>query len=270
MLLSQLVAIKNSKKSLVTIAVMIGMVFLSQINAWYTYFMNYSGRGFHGAPADEMINPPTAAFLSANSSGDLFIILIVALPIFLILINAHLALDQGPVTGHWTHYLRLGSLNRGLLRSECANFGIFTAFFAALFGFDFLISIIIFHRGTDFLGLEVGASSSHLLNMEISHSYLAYSMFVIVVSAAFGLYAVVIYALVLLVKKAILAYTLSFGFWLLMIVMPHSMSYFMQPFIEYDWNDYLASLLWFFGICFLVIVGCNLMIKFISRHYYFN
>ncbi len=250
---------------------MIIVVVLSEIIAWKGNFLGYSKTYPNGIPSSEIINPPTAAFLSGNSSGQyLQILLIWFMPLFLILINIQRALEKGKTNGHYIDYLRLDNLNKGMLKNELTNFGIFSLFFTTLFGLDFILAIILFHRGTSFMGMESAASDSHLLRLEINHPYLTYILFILVVSMAFGLYSVVTYVLALAVKKMVLVYPLSLGLWFLMIAMPHSESYFTQPFIEYDWNDYFLSLSWFLGICAFVIIAGNMFIKFRSKYVYFE
>lgn len=109
------------------------------------------------------------------------------MPLFLILINLHRTLERSQPLGNYANYIRFGSLNKGLLKSELANFEFFTFFYIVLFGLDFLLAIFLFHKGTSFMGMEDSIKYSHLLRAEISHPYFTYVIFILVVSISFGI-----------------------------------------------------------------------------------
>ncbi|AFS01351.1 hypothetical protein [Lentilactobacillus buchneri] len=271
MLLSEISAIISSRRSKRTILICVLIVLLAEFLAWQSNFPGLFQLYPNGIPSKEIINPPTAAFLAGNSSGQfLQIILIWFMPIFIIMITLQRIIERTHGGSNYLLSTRMGTLDKFFVRSELVQFFIFSTFYMILFGCDFVVAIILFHKGTSFMGMEDSAKYSHLLHLEIEHPYVAYILFVIIVSLAFGLFSVVIYVLALSIRKTILVYPISLGLWIFMIALPYSSSYFTQPFIEYDWNEYIGSLISFLLICVVVITIGNVVIRLRSKHVYFK
>lgn len=269
MLLSEINSIKNSKISRKTIFYMVIMVLVSEFLTWQTYFLQSDKSYPHGLPASQIINPPTAAFLSLNSSGEfLQLIIMLLMPVFLILITTQRTIERSQGSSNFVLDTRMGSVNKFLIKGQFVQFIFFATFYMILFTGDFLINILLFHKGISFKGMEDTSVHSQLLGLELSHPYLTYIGFIVVVSMAIGIYAVVIYVLALSLKKTFLVYPISLGLWIMMFAMPYSSSYFMQPFIEYDWKEYGFSLLSYLIICCAMILVGNWIIKLRSQHIY--
>ncbi|MBZ3777169.1 hypothetical protein K9P40_08780 [Lentilactobacillus otakiensis] len=269
MLSSEISAIKNSKISRKTIYYTIIMILLGEFLTWKSYFFQSVAGYPHRVPASQIINPPTAAFLSLNSSGEfLQLILMLLMPMFLILITIQRSIERSQDNSTFVLYTRMGNLNKSLINGQLVQFTIFTLLYIALFAGDFLINIVLFHRGTSFKGVEDATINSHLLSLELSHPYLTYLIFIFVVSVAFGIYAVVTYVLALSLRKTFLVYLVSLGLWIMMFALPYSSSYFMQPFIEYDWKEYGLSMLSYLVICGAVILVGNWIVRLQSHHIY--
>nr|WP_252893107.1 hypothetical protein [Lentilactobacillus otakiensis] len=204
-----------------------------------------------------------------NSSGEfLQLILMLLMPMFLILITIQRSIERSQDNSTFVLYTRMGNLNKSLINGQLVQFTIFTLLYIALFAGDFLINIVLFHRGTSFKGVEDATINSHLLSLELSHPYLTYLIFIFVVSVAFGIYAVVTYVLALSLRKTFLVYLVSLGLWIMMFALPYSSSYFMQPFIEYDWKEYGLSMLSYLVICGAVILVGNWIVRLQSHHIY--
>ncbi|KRL72281.1 hypothetical protein [Lentilactobacillus kefiri] len=269
LLLSEIEAIKSSKTSRKTIIYTFIMIVVTELLTWQTYFL-HSIKGYpHGLPGSQIINPPTAAFLSLNSSGEfLQLIIMLLMPIFLILITLQRKIEISQGKSNYIFQTRMGTVNQYLIKGQITQFVIFTLFYMALFSFDLLVNIVLFHKGTSFKGVENSTINSHLLNLELAHPYLTYIWFIIIVSIAFGIYAVVTYILALSLKKTFLVYPISLGLWIMMFALPYSSSYFMQPFIEFDWKEYGMSMLSYLLICGVVIIVGNWIVRLRSHNSY--
>lgn len=274
MLLSELAAIKHSKRSKLSILFLLIAIILGEAFSWYgNYYLFWDyARYKHIALSFKNIYHPTmTTFLAGNTSGQFLQIMIIwLLPMYLLLISTQRLVDQSQAESNYVTLSRSSKINRYLLTSQLTQFIVFMGFFLILFIFDFLLAELLFHNGQFFMDLEDSTKYSHLLGLEMHHPNLTYLTYSVIVSAAFGLFAVVVQVLVLILKRPILVYPVSLGIWFFMVAMPASSTYFMQPFIEYDWGTYLSALISYLLICGALIVGGNLWLKLRGKYVYFS
>lgn len=274
MLSSELNSIKSSKRSIFTIIFLFIVVILGELITWYgNYYMfwNYAKQTHRHLSYQNIYHPTMTTFLSGNTSGQfLQIIIIWLLPLYLILISAQRIIDNNRNDSNYIYTSRYTKFKQYLGVSELTQFSIFTVFFIVLFGLDFVIAELLFHNGQSFMDLEDSVKYSHLLKLELLHPNLAYISFIVVVSMSFGLFAVVVHVLALLLKKPILVHPISLDIWFFMVAMPNSSTYFIQPFIEYDWGTYFSALISYLVICSSIIAVGNFWLKLRGRYVYLN
>ncbi|MGP3641300.1 hypothetical protein [Lentilactobacillus hilgardii] len=274
MLSSELNAIKHSKRSKITILFLFITIIVGEAFSWYgNYYLFWDyARYKHMALSYKNIYHPTiTTFLAGNTSGQfLQIIIIWLLPMYLLLISTHRLVDQSQAESNYVTLSRFSKINRYLETSQLTQFIVFMSLFLILFGFDFLLAELLFHNGQFFMDLENSIKYSHLLGLELQHPNLTYLIYSVIVSAAFALFAVVVQVLVLTLKRPILIYPISLGIWFFMVAMPASSTYFIQPFIEYDWGTYLSSLISYLLICSIIIIGGNFWLKLRGKYVYFS
>ncbi len=274
MLSSELTAIKHSKRSKLTILFLLITIILGEIFTWYGnyyLFWNYAKNTHTKLSYQNIYHPTMTTFLAGNTSGQVLQILIIwLLPMYLLLINTQRLIDQSQNESTYVILSRSSRIKHYLITSELTQFAIFVGLFLILFSFDFLLAELLFHNGHFFMDLEDSIKYSHLLGLEMGHPNLTYITYSVVVSIAFALFAVVVQVLTLVLKRAILVYPISLGIWFFMVAMPASSTYFIQPFIEYDWKTYLSALISYLLICGVLIIIGNTWIKLRGRHVYFS
>ena len=128
----------------------------------------------------------------------------------------------------------------------------FLLFFSIIFLsllLNFLLANLLFMGGSDFKGMELMLAEGDLSGWwawSLENPFLAYFLYMILYSILAGIFGVVCYAVCYLAPSYKLAYPICFFLWFGQIVSPYSITYAIQPFIEYGPEYFLPALLIFF------------------------
>lgn len=204
-----------------------------------------------------LYHPSEAAFLSGASHGHITqMLLIWLMPIYILLIygDSYIWEKSCGYTGIiFSQYSR-----KKIVQTKFAVS--FLLFFSIIFLsllLNFLLANLLFMGGSDFKGMELMLAEGDLSGWwawSLENPFLAYFLYMILYSILAGIFGVVCYAVCYLAPSYKLAYTICFFLWFGQIVSPYSITYAIQPFIEYGPEYFLPALLIFFVIAFAIVV----------------
>lgn len=204
---------------------------------------------------EQMPHPSRGALLSGASHGHIPQMLLMWLLPFYVLsiyadsyVNEHkLGYDILLATRKKKADIFTGKLVSGFITG-------FIAFFISL-SINYLLCLILFHKGKSFSGLETYAKEIPLLDLSISHPILTYIVYIIFSSIIAGLCSMMCVAFSYLFKNHKLLYGISIIVWFVQISYKYSIVYVMQPFTEYGVKIITTSFCIFLGIVFVSIVA---------------
>lgn len=259
MIKSELIRILKSTKGRIISLVFIIVPFIDIILNWREDFSGYEG--FEHLIYENLSHPSYASFLSGSSQGHILqILLIWVLPIYLLIAYADTGVSD----------LNVGFSNYAIMRSSKKRYyfsKLTVAFiYPLLLSFisltiNFIICNIIFLDGHSFGGLEQDISSTGILfELTISKPFISYFCYIIIFSLICGFVGVSAISIAFISKNNFITYPVVFFIWFLQIVSEYSITYTIQPFIEYG----LKYLLIGFGVCILITV-LSLIVLYYAR-----
>lgn len=253
MLASELYRVVKNKKSVAFICILFAVPFIDLLTNVYASFSDYwlHPEAYSGQlPKDNLLHPTVASFLSGSSQGHIAqMLLIWILPLYLLLIYSDFYILEKKIGYSNITYSKIS--RKELLKVRfLLSFSLpFAILFASLL-LNFVLSLIIFHGGQSFLGLEMYTDSHSLLSISLKHPYITYIIYIVAFSFLAGGYGVMCSALSLLFPSYKYVYPMAFFIWIIQIMSPYSLTYIMQPFIEYGWKEIILA-----GIIFLIIIA---------------
>lgn len=207
-----------------------------------------------------LYHPCMASFLSAAAHGHIMqMLLIWLMPIYILLIYGDSYIQEKTV-GYtaiiYSHYSRKKVLYTRFAVSFLLFFG---AFFLSML-LNFILANIIFINGGSMKGLEQLAYDDVLpawLAWSLRNPYLSYLLCMAAYSLIAGAGGILCYAVCLLFPSYKLAYPICFFLWFLQIASRYSITYAIQPYIEYGPEKFLIALLRYFAIALIIILICR-------------
>lgn len=204
---------------------------------------------------EQMPHPSRGAYLSGSSHGHIPQMLLMWLLPFYVLsiyadsyVNEHkLGYDIFLATRKKRADIFTGKLFSGFITG-------FTAFFISL-SINYLLCLILLHKGKSFSGLETYAEEIPLLGFSISHPILTYIVYIIFSSIIAGLCSTMCVAFSYLFKNYKLLYGIAIIIWFIQVSYRYSIVYVMQPFTEYGIKIMTISFCIFMVIVFVSIVA---------------
>lgn len=262
MLSSELRRIFANRKSKLFIFVIFIIPFIDLLGNCYTYFYDFlmHPEAYGGSINREtLLHPSKASFLSGSSQGHVSqMMLIWVLPVYLLIMYSDFYVQEKKL-GYSNIVLSKISRNKFLsIRFFVSFLFPFSILFISLI-INFILSIIIFNGGQSFQGMESFSNSHSLLGFSLNNSYLVYIGYILIFSLIAGCCGVICTSLSFLFTKYKYVYSIAFFVWIIQIILPNSLTYLMQPFIEYGFDRILPA-----GILFSVIV----IIFFLSAWFY--
>lgn len=246
----ELKKLKN-KRSILLIVIVVCVPFIDLVLNWQASYADYY---FHKAaygnvPPSYALHPVAAAFLSGNSIGHLSqMLLLWVLPLFLLLIYS-----GSVVTEKNKGYLNIiyTKMNKRdyVLNKIGAAFAIgFMVMFISLM-LNFGLSNILFSSGSSFGGLETMVGHVHgLFDLSFRYPSLTYFFYVLSTSFIAGTVSAFSVPMAFVFSSTWALYPVIFFVWLLLIINPYSITYAMQPFIEFGIAYILVALALLLGI----------------------
>lgn len=252
MLTSEIYRVLTNKKSIFFICLLIVIPFLDLLmnisSSYLNYWLHPEAYG-EQLSKKNLLHPAAASFLSGSSMGHIAqMLLIWILPLYLLLIYSDFYILEKKIGYSNITYSRFSRKdllkNRFLLSFLLPFIILFTSLLL-----NFVLALIIFRGGQSFLGMEMYVDShGHLLALSLKHPYVTYMIYLLVFSILAGCYGVMCLALSLLLPNYKYVYPIAFLIWIIQIMSPYSLSYLMQPFIEYGFKEIIPASIIFFAI----------------------
>lgn len=205
---------------------------------------------------NESYHVAQASFLSSVSHGHIpQKIIIWNLPLYFLFLSSNTYIQE-----HKLHYYSLLSIRmsqKKIYIEQCFSSFIIAFFLSLIATFmNFIICFFLFHEGTMFIGLNL----FHWL-----HPNITYFIYILIFSIVCGILSASMRALSYAIPYSIPLYTISFGVWFYQIGAHNSITFLLQPFIEYGWNRILPAI-----IFFLLISSLFFILGYIKKVYYEN
>jgi hypothetical protein len=205
---------------------------------------------------ENLLHPAYASFLSGTSQGHVAqMLLIWILPLYILLIYSDFYILEKKIGYSHITYTKCS-------RSELLKARFFLSFFLPfiilLFSLllNFVLSLIIFNGGQNFMGLEMYPDHNvTLLTLSLKHPYIAYIIYLFVFAILAGCCGLMCTALSLLFPHYKYVYPAAFFIWILQIMLPNSLTYLMQPFIEYGFREIIPAGILFVAIVFIFLLS---------------
>lgn len=225
---SEFVRIKASVRAKWIILIMMLIPMISLLEGIYWEYIIYFIGG--AVPVrSNMAHPCMRAFLSGMSNSQISqMLLIWLLPVFLLIVyDDEYLIDKNNNCFH----LILSRCDKKQVYFTRLTTSFFVGFILVLItvATNFILSVLLFHGGQSFFGLE----SNAVIGKELQHPYLFYIVKTLLFSLISGILSVFCQAISYIVKNLKFTYFICSFFWIIMILSPYSITYCIQPFIEY-------------------------------------
>lgn len=255
MLISEVHRILVNRKSKFFIFLIFIIPCIDLLSNCYTYFYDFliHPEAYGGeVPKENILHPSKASFLSGTSQGHVAqMLLIWVLPLYLLIIYSDFHIQEKKIG--YSNIL-LTKLSRKQFLSTRFFLSFFLPFIIILISLviNFALSIIVFHGGQSFQGMESFSDTNQsLLTVSLNNPYLVYIVYILIFSLIAGGCGIICTSLSFLFTKYKYVYSIAFFIWIIQIILPNSLTYLMQPFIEYGFDKIIPASSFFI---FIVIV----------------
>lgn len=194
-------------------------------------------------------HPAIGAFLSASTEGHITQMLYLwILPLYFLILYCDLPLLECQKGYHNILYTKTQKKQYLKIRLGSSFAFCFVIVFATLV-INYILAIILFWGGKNFRGNSITDYPDHIIyTISMKNPYIIYMVYIIVAAIIAGGCGMVCMSLSFVMKQYKYLYLLCFLLWYLQIIAPNSLTYVIQPFIEYD-IDYILPA----AVVFLVI-----------------
>ncbi len=245
MISKELSDIFKSKKTWIIVIIMflIPIVDLAlNVYAVYWDFWTHKEAYSYFLSPDRIYHPSMGAFLSGTSVGHMpQMLLIWLLPIFLLLIYSDTYIKEYQLKYHYIISTRIQNV-KIFLAKLLAGFiiGFITVFLSL--SLNYILSWIAFNGGTSFRGLDyfIGTEES-LLSISLENPVITYIIYIFNFSVISGLYSIVCVSLSFCFRTYKLLYGVCIIIWFWQILSPYSLTFIIQPFIEYGFERIIPA-----------------------------
>lgn len=259
MIQSEFMRIIKSTKGKVISVIIILLPLIDIMFNWYEDFTGYDG--YENLIYEGLSHPSYASFLSGSSQGHIAQILMIwILPIYFLI-----AYSDSGVTDYKTGYKNfvfLRTSKKIYYKTKLIVSFIFPVIITLIsLTINFIICNIIFQTGKSFNGMEVDADSNGMLfKISYHNPIVSYIGYILIFALISGLVSVLAQSIALISKNTFITYPIVFFVWFLQIISKYSITYTIQPFIEYGINYFIIGL----AIC-IVITLIPLIILYFVR-----
>lgn len=223
------------------------ILILPQIDAMLSYQIISKGAGG--------VHPSMAAFLSGYSGHIVQMLLMWLLPLYGLLMYGEQAVLEKK-NGYEPIIMVRENKKKIYLSKIAAGFvSMFSAIMITLI-LNYVICLVLFFGGNRFKGLEnYVATMDGWMLFSMRNPIIAYIVHIIVTSMIAGFVGALCVALSTIISNLKMLYGVCFIIWFAQIIQNYSITYAMQPFIEYDLDYIIPALLILLG----VTMGCILV-----------
>ncbi len=204
---------------------------------------------------ETLLHPSKASFLSGSSQGHVAqMLLIWVLPIYFLIIYSDFYIQEKKLGYSNITFTKLSKKKFLSIRFFVTFFLPFTIVLISLL-LNFILAVVIFHGGQSFQGMESYSNPHPLLSYSLNNPYLAYIGYIFIFSLIAGCCGVICTSLSLLFSKYKHVYSIAFFIWIIQIILPNSLTYLIQPFIEYGFDRIIPASILFSSIVIILFVS---------------
>ena len=248
MLRKELYSILISKKTYIVFGILLAITFY---DLWINFNNSIYGQYSYDGKVlwDRVSSPPFMAFLSGRSEGHITAILYEwMIPLYLLVLIGDSYVSEYK-SGAWLATSIRSNKKQILYARLLATFIVSFTIMFLTFLMNYICCLLIFSKGTSTpLPMDF-----HIIGkLSFDFPYITYIVYMILDSIIMALCGVMCSALSFCIKDMKYLYATSFLIWLLLIMLPWSITYVLQPFIEYGLKEIVIALMIFvmiLGIC---------------------
>ena len=222
----------------------------------YDTYLCYGLTFFSGpVPNKSVWIPAAASFLSANSHGHVpQMVLKWILPMYLLVVYG-----DSYIRDHKYSYTQILITRTG--RKEVYKAKFMTAFISGFLVFmiplilNYIVALILFRDGT-YSPMADFINNGAILHFSILYPNITYMIYIVVASIIAGLCCMYGLAVSMLIPNIKYVYCIVYVIWYIFLACKYSISFVLQPFIEYDWDYVIPGFLLFAGVtAFLMLLA---------------
>lgn len=253
----ELIKLVKAKKSMLFFIVMFLIPFidlLMNVLRVYSDYWFHPEAYFGGLPKSMILHPAMGSFLAGSSEGHIpQMLLIWMLPIYIMNIYSDIYIKESQEGYHVAVLSRMDK--REFLRKRFSvSFWIPFIISMVSLSVNFLLAQIVFYKGTDMMGMDFYIEKQDFFAWSVTNPDIAYMGYILVYSLIAGIYGIVCTGVSFLFPNNKIAYAIVFFVWIAQIISPYSLTYAMQPFIEYGPEYFIPALLIFVAIAIGIYV----------------
>lgn len=255
---SELLKVIKSKKSIFFITLMFLIPFIDLISNMLNVYKNYwmYKDAYEGGLSSSMIlHPAMGSFLAGSSHGHIAqMLLIWILPIYLMVIYSDSYIRE--VQFGYNNIVFSKTDRKTMIKQKyILSFLIpFLISFVSL-SVNFILAHIIFYGGTNMQQMDTYADFFQtFIRMCLNNPNKAYLLYIFVYSIISGGCGILCSGISFLIPNNKIAYPAAFFLWIIQIISPYSLTYIIQPFIEYGLNYIVPALVIFLMIVISILI----------------
>lgn len=252
---SELFKIMKSKKSIFFIILIFLIPFIDLISNMGIYREYWTNKYAYpdGLASGMIMHPVVGSFLTGSGQGHISQMLLVwMMPIYLMIIYSDSYIRE---VRYGYNNIIFSKTDRKTIIRQKYILSFLVPFLISLVSLivNFILAQIIFHGGTENIEyLSPESVKVYLINPNIT--YLVYILIYSLVSGGCG---ILCSGISFLIPDNKIAYPSAFLLWTVQIISPYSLTYVVQPFIEYGLNYTVPAI-----VIFVAVVMCILIISY--------
>lgn len=260
MITKEISDIIKSKKSIIIMILVTFIPFIDfGINVWMClgdYWLNPEAYP-NGLPS-WLYHPSYAAFLSGSSEGHIAQMLLVwLLPFYLLILYGDSYMKEREIGYHSIIKTRKSPKTVYICKLLTGFISGFSVIWFSMI-INYVLCLFTFFNGRSFGGIEefLEQLPAGLISFSIQSPIMTYIVYIFVFSVISGFYCMTCVALSFCIKSQKILYSICFAVWFLQIISPYSITYAIQPFIEYGMREIVPALIIFSSINVVVVSCC--------------
>lgn len=258
---SEVLRILKSKRTIFFICVMLIIPIIDlciNINSVYGDYFTHREAYKYGLSSHMIMAPAIASFLSGTSQGHIpQMLLIWVLPLYLMIIYSDSYIQERKVGYNVIIFSQVSRKKIVTTRLSISFLVPFIISFVSML-LNFLLANIVFMGGEDLHGAQFMLGTGDMDSFRelcYNHLNLTYCIYIVVYSIIAGGVGLLCTCISFLIPQYKIAYPVAFLVWMGQVIAPYSITFAIQPFIEYGPEYFIPAIM-----IFLAILLCTMII----------
>lgn len=258
MIKKEILDLLKTKKTYLLFLVIVIIPFVDLLmNIWSCYGDYWLHPESYNSLPSWIYHPSKAAFLSGSSIGHISqMLLIWLLPFYLLFMYGDSYIKEQMIGYHNIVSIRKSKLAVFATKNVV---GFIVGFIPTLVSvlLNYLLCLLCFKHGASFGGMEIfiNEASNELLLISINSPVVTYFIYILVFSIISGMCGVMCVSFSFCFKSYKALYSACFVIWFGQIISPYSITYAIQPFIEYDFPYVIPAVCIFIFISMIALIA---------------